>query len=212
MKNLYLLVTGIIIGLLTMYFYQRTKIENLEIKLDSENKLLEQSVYFSLEEKENAQQERNEFNQELLKNHRILRETRGRRIPIDSAQLFIGNWKKFESIIYGQAPVTKGKKLGSGVGFGLNKLKDLMTEIDIENKAITGNPNYDEKDSLIITGIRAHFALHEGMDNGRFVDYLDIILTPCRINGKSVFDWKSSVGLTSNIPLDDSNPCPDVCP
>jgi len=209
MKTVITLLIGLIIGAGIMFLYNQSSEQSLlETQLSLQNQL--NAVALTSQEFEETQEAREKFKKLIKDSDRILLRTRGSRISKGVALGRIKNYSTMRDSLHRTKP-SQGKELGGGVGFGIDAIRTLLDDIVKENAYIDSNT--DPKDSLKITGIRAHFSLKNGISDGHYVDYLDVILTPSTIKGEAVYEWVSQLkDLGNPPPLDDSNPCPDTCP
>lgn len=208
MKNLIYLIIGLAIGASSTFWILESKglVEGGIESISKENQLEVMKL-------------RKEISDSLKRNDRVLLRTRGRRISADSAKIMTEKWIQLRDKLHEKSPILIGTFLGAGVGFGLDSINSLIDHINKENRRI--DTTYNESDSMSITGIRAHFAIKQGIRNRKIENHLDVVITPCRITGESVFEWDSKVYNANTKtamlvapppPLDESNPCPDVCP
>ena len=219
MKNVLLVIVGIIIGIMTISLYNLYKKPIKESQKQDEEKLFiptEEDKYFYEEALE------------ILRKNPNVSVGQGTRITGSEAERNIRDFKKTQAIIR-QPLEAVGLVISTSYSFGLEEVDYLLRDIEKLNKL----PEFDGNKKL--TGIRVHLGENsmevKGQDGSvRSIYYVDAFITPVDSLGRDIKVANNGISYedipdrnSPNIPrgvtninlstaLNLSNPCPDLCP
>ncbi|WP_420576101.1 hypothetical protein [Ekhidna sp.] len=205
MKKTFILIIGILIGVVACYFYLKPSDDSSKENFLGLTPPTKEQI--ALVDTLEAQ---------LRRDRRVSRGL-GTRISKIEAERHINDFKSIKLALK-PAMQSLDLSMSTSYSFGLDEIKQLVNDIDSLNRYRTS------ADSL--TGIRIHLGKSSREINRKTVFYVDAFITPVDKEGDHIFkdsrivyqdipdrNLKSEVSAQKDgtVSLNNSNPCPDVC-